>query len=152
MTQGRQAGGRERKAKIVCTLGPAADDAETVRALAEAGMSAARLNASHGTTTDRRDLIGIVREVDEWTNRPIAVLLDLQGPEVRTAAVSEPVSIPTGATVRFVPGDTVDGDVVGLSTAIGAATRGEVVMIDDGVIEETVTDVDGDEGTETDNS
>jgi pyruvate kinase len=138
-----------RKAKIVCTLGPASNDAETVHALADAGMSVARLNASHGETGERRELIDLVREVDERTDRPIAIVLDLQGPEVRTGTVDEPVTLTSGGTVRFVPGETVTGDVVGLSTGIGATEPGDVVMLDDGRIEATVTDVSGDEVTAT---
>ncbi len=149
MTQRRQPAAHVRKAKIVCTLGPASSDTATVRELAEVGMSVARLNASHGTTQARRDLIEVVRAVDDRTNRPIGVVLDLQGPEVRTAPVSDPVPLTTGSTVRMVPGDTVDGETIGLSASLGATEPGDVVMLDDGRIETTVTAVDGDEVTAT---
>ena len=79
-----------RCAKIVCTLGPASDDSETIEALANAGMSVARLNASHGTPESRRHLIDRVRDVDETTTNPLAVLHDLPGPEIRTATIEEP--------------------------------------------------------------
>jgi pyruvate kinase len=138
---------RERKAKIVCTLGPATDDRETVRNLAIAGMSVARLNASHGSTADRRELIGTVRAVDEETDRPIAVVLDLQGPEVRTAPVETPVTLDPGDSVTFVPADGIDGREIGVSTSLAATGPGDVVMLDDGRIEATVTEVDGDRVT-----
>jgi len=58
-----------RNAKIVCTLGPASNDREAIRDLAAAGMSVARLNASHGSSEDRADLIDRVRAVDEESER-----------------------------------------------------------------------------------
>ena len=140
---------RERKAKIVCTLGPTSNDPGTVQDLAAAGMSVARLNASHGTTEDRRELVDVVRAVDESSTRPVAVLLDLPGPEVRTATTDGVVHLEAGEIVRFVPDDVVGADVVGLSTSIAATEPGDVVMLDDGRIEATVTGVDGDEVTAT---
>ena len=95
-----------RNAKIVCTLGPASDDRETIRDLAEAGMTVARINASHGDRTDRRDLIDRIRQVDREVEKPVATMLDLQGPEVRTAPIDEPIHVETGSQVRFVEGET----------------------------------------------
>ena len=87
------------RAKIVCTLGPASDDRETIRGLLSAGMSVARLNASHGTPENRRHLIDRVRDVDETTTNPLAVLHDLPGPEIRTATIEEPVTLEDGRAV-----------------------------------------------------
>jgi len=140
---------RHHDAKIVCTLGPASDDEPTVRALADAGMSVARLNASHGSTADRRRTIRTVRAVDEATDRPIGIVLDLAGPEVRTARIPEAIPLRTGTTVRFVPGDVVEDGVIGLSTSLGATSVGDVILLDDGRIETTVTEVAGDEVTAT---
>jgi pyruvate kinase len=133
-----------RKAKIVCTLGPASDDRGTVRALADAGMSVARLNASHGTREERAALVDTVRRVDDATDSPLAVMVDLQGPEVRTATVDEPIDLPTGATVRFVEGDAATAEEVGLSYSIAAADPGDAVLLDDGRIEARVESVEGD--------
>jgi pyruvate kinase len=132
-----------RNAKIVCTLGPASDDRETIRALADAGMSVARLNASHGTTADRAAAIERVRSVDAASDDSLAVMVDLQGPEVRTAPLEEPISLDAGATVRFVEGDTATPDEVGLSYSIAAVQPGDTVLLDDGRIETTVRRVDG---------
>ncbi|WP_254862424.1 pyruvate kinase [Halovivax gelatinilyticus] len=134
-----------RNAKIVCTLGPASSDRETIRKLAEAGMSVARLNASHGETDDRAELIERVRAVDEARRHPIAVMLDLQGPEVRTAPLSDDrtITLETGGSVTLVEGDTASADEIGLSTWIGGVTRGDRVLLDDGLISLSVTDVTG---------
>ncbi|QLG64088.1 pyruvate kinase [Halorarum salinum] len=133
-----------RRAKIVCTLGPASDDPETVRALSDAGMSVARLNASHGTTEDRGELIDTVRAVDDATADPLAAMLDLQGPEVRTAELDEPIRLETGAEVRFVEGDDATPEEVGISYSIAAVEAGDTVLLDDGRIETTVERVTDD--------
>jgi pyruvate kinase len=134
-----------RNAKIVCTLGPASDDRATIRSLADAGMSVARLNASHGSTDDRAAVIDRLRAVDGATDAPLAAMVDLQGPEVRTAPLSSPVHLETGSTVRFFEGETASGEEVGLSYGIAAASVGDRVLLDDGRIEATVEEVtDGD--------
>jgi pyruvate kinase len=130
-----------RNAKIVCTLGPASDDQATIRALADAGMSVARLNASHGTPDHRADVIDRIRAVDETTDAPLAAMVDLQGPEVRTAPLDEPIHLETGSTVRFVEGDEATPEEVGLSYPIGTVEPGDTVLLDDGRIEATVEEV-----------
>ncbi|QLG50870.1 pyruvate kinase [Natrinema halophilum] len=129
-----------RNAKIVCTLGPASNDRETIRDLAAAGMSVARLNASHGTRDARAALIDRIREVDEERAKPVAVMLDMQGPEIRTAPLpeGETVTLKTGTEIRFVEGDEVSPDRVGLSLPIDAVEPGDRILLDDGLIETTV--------------
>ena len=132
------------RAKLVCTLGPASEDRETVADLVRAGMSVARLNASHGTTEGRAALIERVRDVSERLGEPVATMLDVPGPEIRTAPLEAPVELPTGAEYRLEPGETVDGDSVGLSGSLAAAAPGDRVLLDDGRIETTVERVAGD--------
>jgi len=127
-----------RNAKIVCTLGPASDDRETIRDLAEAGMTVARINASHGDRTDRRDLIDRIRQVDREVEKPVATMLDLQGPEVRTAPIAEPIHVETGSQVRLVEGETATPAEIGLSVGLAAVSPGDRVLLDDGRIETTV--------------
>jgi len=134
-----------RNAKIVCTLGPASSDRSTIRNLAEAGMTVARINASHGTPEDRAELIDTVRRVDEATTQPLAVMLDLQGPEIRTATTDEAVHLETGSTVRFVPGDEVTPDTVGISVSLSNADPGDRILLDDGRIETVVDHVEGED-------
>jgi len=132
-----------RNAKIVCTLGPASDGRETIADLARAGMSVARFNASHGSTDQRRELVEEVRAVDERTERPVATLLDIPGPEVRTAALSEPVELANGTTVEFHEGTTATYERIGLSRSITRARPDDTVLLDDGRIEATVAGVEG---------
>jgi pyruvate kinase len=131
-----------RRAKIVCTLGPASSDRESIRSLAAAGMSVARFNASHGSPDDRRDLIDRVRSVDEETSTPIGTLLDLPGPEIRTAEMADPVMLGDGETVTFVEGAETTTEQIGLSASIDAVEDGDRIVLDDGRIEATVTGTD----------
>ncbi|WP_128477593.1 pyruvate kinase [Halorussus pelagicus] len=133
-----------RNAKIVCTLGPASDSQRTIRELADAGMTVARLNASHGTREDRAELVDHVRHVDETTADPLAVMVDLQGPEIRTAETDDPVHLETDSTVRFVKGDTATPEEVGLSYSITNVEPGDKVLLDDGRIETVVEEIDAD--------
>ncbi|WP_306056646.1 pyruvate kinase [Natronococcus wangiae] len=132
-------------AKIVCTLGPASDDRGTITELAEAGMSVARLNASHGSLEDRATLIDRVRTVDERRDEPVAVMLDMKGPEIRTAPLpeGETVELETGSEIEFVEGEEASPGRVGLSLPIEAVEAGDRILLDDGLIETTVLERDG---------
>jgi len=131
-----------RNAKIVCTIGPASDDRETIERLAAAGMSVARLNASHGDRDHRSTVIDRIRAVDAVADGPVATMLDLQGPEVRTATVTAPIELAAGDEVRFVEGEAASADRVGLSVPLTGVETGDRVLLDDGLIETTVVGVD----------
>ncbi len=75
--------------KIVCTLGPATDSPETIRAMVRAGMTVARLNFSHGTHEDKRRMAEMVRRIAEEEKRYVALMGDLQGPKIRIGEVPE---------------------------------------------------------------
>jgi pyruvate kinase len=134
-----------RGATIVCTLGPASEDTETITELARAGMSVARLNASHGTPEDRARVVEHVRAASAETGRPIPTILDVPGPEIRTAPLSDPVHIATDREYRLVEGATVEDGTVGVSRSLAAAEPGDRVLLDDGRIETTVQRVEGDD-------
>ena len=133
-----------RNAKIVCTLGPASDSLRQIEDLVDAGMSVARINTSHGTVEDSESLVDAVRMVDEEKQHPLATMLDLQGPEIRTVSLSEPVEFRVGDEVRFVEGPDTEAGEVGLSMDISAVEPRGRVLLDDGRIETTVVEVDGD--------
>ncbi|WP_284009402.1 pyruvate kinase [Haloarcula pelagica] len=133
-----------RSAKIVCTLGPASESTDQIASLARAGMSVARLNASHGSAEHRREMIDRIRAADSRVDTPIAAMLDMPGPEVRTAPISEPIELTTGSTVEFVVDDDATPQRVGLSKSITAVEPGDRVLLDDGRIETTVERIEGD--------
>ena len=107
-------------------------------------MSVARLNASHGSPEHRRTMIDRIKTVDERVDTPVASMLDMPGPEVRTAPIEEPIELVAGSTVSFVVGDDATPESVGLSQSISSASPGDRVLLDDGRIETTVERVDGD--------
>ena len=72
-----------RKTKIICTLGPASSDYDTIRAMCIAGMNVARINMSHGTYEEHQAKIDLVKQVRQELDMPIAIMLDTKGPEVR---------------------------------------------------------------------
>src|SRR3954449_6260797 len=103
---------RTRKAKIVATLGPASSSPAAIRALFEAGADVFRFNFSHGTHEDHRARSEAVRAVERETARPIAVLMDLQGPKLRVGEFADGrVTLRAGAAFRLDLDTTVPGDV-----------------------------------------
>jgi len=134
-----------RNAKIVCTIGPASDSRSMLRNLVDAGMSVARINASHGDREDRSALIDRIQSVGRATDEPLAAMLDTQGPEIRTADIEGSIELETDSEIRLYEGDDATPEAVGLSIPITGVEAGDTVLFDDGRIELTVTEVDGDD-------
>jgi pyruvate kinase len=125
-----------RRAKIVCTLGPAVATPEKVLALVEAGMDVARFNFSHGTHADHQLNYDMVRHASDVTGHAVAVLADLQGPKIRLGTfVDGPQVWSTGETVRITT-DPVAGSHDRVSTTYKLLHQdvvvGDRVLIDDG--------------------
>ncbi|MGW2508700.1 pyruvate kinase [Streptomyces scopuliridis] len=136
-----------RRAKIVCTLGPATDSYDQIKALVEAGMDVARLNLSHGTYADHEERYQRVREAAEETGRSVGILADLQGPKIRLGRFREgPVLLERGdeftITVEPLEGDrqTCGTTYGGLAADVSA---GERILVDDGKVTLEVTSVEG---------
>ncbi len=139
-----------RRAKIVCTMGPAASTPERIRHLVDVGMDVARLNLSHGDYAAHEHVYFDVRRASDAAGRAVGILVDLQGPKIRTGRfVDGPVLLEPGApftiTTRDVPGDVheVGTTYAGLP---GDVQPGHRILIDDGklalaVLETTDTDV-----------
>lgn len=127
-----------RATTLVCTLGPASNTESEIRDLADAGMAIARINTSHGTPEEQAALIERVRSVESTLDRPLAVVVDLQGPEVRTASLDEPITLTEDSMVQFSAGETATPDEIGLSTTITEAAPGDEIFLDDGRIEAIV--------------
>ena len=72
-----------RKTKIICTIGPASENKETLIAMCKAGMNVARLNFSHGTYPEQQSKIDLIKQVRQELGLPIAIMLDTKGPEYR---------------------------------------------------------------------
>lgn len=129
-----------RQAKIVCTLGPASSDRDTIEALASAGMDVARLNTSHGTIDERSAIIDHVQAVTGAVGRPIATMIDLRGPEIRTADVDGSVDLTAGDTIRFVNDQVLTEETIGVTLDLGGVEPGARILLDDGRIAAEITD------------
>jgi pyruvate kinase len=105
-------------------------------------MNVARLNASHGSTAQRRELISMARDVEDRSGSPLAVLLDLSGPEVRTAPSDTTRTLQTGEELSFTTIERASGEQIGLTESIAAVSPGDRVLLDDGRIETTVERVE----------
>ncbi|MCU1592979.1 MAG: pyruvate kinase [Frankiales bacterium] len=137
----------KRRAKIVCTLGPATHSYERVRALVYAGMDVARLNFSHGAYEDHAQAYTWVRQASDESGRGVGVLVDLQGPKIRLGTfVDGPVIWATGEVVTITTED-VEGTHDVVSTTYkglaGDVTVGDRLLVDDGKVGLKVVGVDG---------
>ncbi len=136
-----------RRAKIVCTLGPATESVDSVRELITAGMDVARFNMSHGSHEDHDRRYSVVREVSEEFDRPVAILADLQGPKIRLGTFAEgPHDLATGDEFTITTDDVVGDRAICSTTYKGLAedsAPGDRLLIDDGKIVVEVTSVEG---------
>jgi pyruvate kinase len=137
-----------RRAKIICTIGPACHSEALMRDLLRLGMDVARLNFSHGTHEDHAHNIQRLRRAAEREHRTVCILQDLQGPKIRTGALEghEPVLLKTGSVVTITPRD-VPGTPTRISTTFPdlarEVTAGARILLSDGLIELRVRSVRG---------
>ena len=136
------------RTKIVCTLGPASDNEETVRALIKEGLDCARFNFSHGTHPEHLERIQRFRRVEKEFGLKLPCMLDTKGPEIRLGKFAEPVILQEGQkytlTTKEVPGD-INQATVSHKGITKDLKPGDTVLIDDGLVELKVDNL-----TETD--
>ena len=128
-----------RKAKIVATIGPASESEEQLRALMLAGMNVARVNMSHGEREHHGEVIQRIRRVASELHQPLAIMLDLSGPKIRTGKLRDgEVYLDEGATVRITTEEII-GDATRFSANYPLLARevkaGDRILISDGEIE-----------------
>jgi len=140
----------DRRAKIMCTVGPACNSEAMLRDLMRLGMDVARLNFSHGTHEEHARHIERLRRAAEQENRTICILQDLQGPKIRTGRLKggAPVMLAAGSQVTITPRD-IEGTASLISTTFRGLAQevkpGARVLLCDGLIELRVVRVRGDE-------
>lgn len=140
-----------RRAKIVCTIGPASRSPDVLRALVDAGMDVARLNFSHGSHADHAAVVADLRRIADEAGRPLAILQDLQGPKIRLGTLQGgSVQLSTGA--RFVlTTEEIEGDADRASTTYKAlpsdVTQGDDILLSDGLLRLRVDVVNGEDIT-----
>lgn len=128
-----------RKTKIICTMGPATDNIEVLRAMARAGMNVARFNFSHGSHEEHKQRIDRVKAVREEYNLPIALLLDTKGPEIRTGDMQDgKIFLKKGEQIRLTPRaclGTPSKISITYPDLYQDVQAGTSILIDDGLIE-----------------
>jgi len=134
---------KRRKAKIVCTLGPASARRDVLFTLIREGMDVARLNFSHGSHEFHRETVKLIREGEQKFDRPVTILQDLQGIKIRVGGVKNgAVKITRGAEVSLFPGEGTGDEkniFVSYPLLLKDARKGDTVLIDDGLIQMEVT-------------
>lgn len=136
-----------RKTKIICTIGPACQDEETMRQLMLAGMNVARLNFSHGTHEDHLQKINTIKKVRTELGLPVAIMLDTKGPEYRIRAFEN-------GSVNLKPGDEfifTTEDVTGNEKQVSVnykelaheLEKGDIILLNNGLLSFEVTSADG---------
>ncbi len=136
-----------RRAKIVCTLGPAVESVEKITELIDAGMNMARLNLSHGSHDEHQKRLDLVRVASKKANKAVAILVDLQGPKIRLGRFSSgPHELSRGDTFTITT-DDIAGTKDKVSTTYkglpGDCKAGDAIMIDDGKVSVQVVQVKG---------
>ena len=133
-----------RKTKIVCTLGPACSDKQTLIEMCKAGMNVARLNFSHNTHADHEKRIALIKEVREELGLPIAIMLDTKGPEYRIKTFKNgKITLKEGDTFTFTA-DEVEGDETRVSVNYKGLPhdleKGDIILLNNGLLSFEVTD------------
>ena len=136
--------------KIVCTIGPASKNYDTLKAMAEAGMNVARLNFSHGDYEGHERKLNLVRQVERDLKRPIATLLDTKGPEIRTGQMQNgEIQLTAGSEIVLTSDETCIGTperiYVNYPLLSQEVMPGQNIYIDDGALHLEVERIEGQE-------
>ena len=137
------------KTRIVCTIGPASDSPEMLEQMLTAGMTIARLNFSHGDFRLHGDTIRRIRQAAEMANRPVAIMADLPGPKIRIGTLAEePVDLAIGSRFTLTTED-ITGNSERVSVTLKelprAVSPGNILFINDGLIQVQVETIEGEE-------
>ncbi len=138
-----------RKTKIIATIGPASNNRPMLEKLVEAGMNVARLNFSHGNYETHGEVIRTIRSIARTMNRPVGILLDLQGPKIRVGKLEDgqPVRLKRNATFSI-----TSRPIVGTAEIVSTTYQNlpqdvkenDMILLDDGLIRLQVVSVSGD--------
>lgn len=128
-----------KKTKIVCTMGPRSDDEDIMRALVREGMDVARFNFSHGDHEEQKNRMDMLKRIREEEKKPIAILLDTKGPEIRTGVLKDgkKVNLQTGdefvLTTQKIEGDEKKVSIT-YEGLVEDVQVGTIILVDDGLI------------------
>ena len=129
---------RFKRTKVICTIGPATESFSMLKQMQKAGMNVARINMSHSDHKSAKKIIDRIKKLNNQVQTPVGVLLDTQGPEIRTGDTSNIVDIKTGEIVTFTIRD--DSDVESTSIRvhydelIDSVSVGTLISLDNGLM------------------
>lgn len=126
------------KTKIAVTIGRSSSDLEKIKEMALAGASIFRINFSHGTRDEWREIVKITREIENELGKHFALIGDLPGPSVRLGILDNPINVKAGELVKLIPSERARGGSEKLiplpnEVAFRALRKGHVILMDDGL-------------------
>ncbi|MGL5506388.1 MAG: pyruvate kinase, partial [Paraclostridium sp.] len=137
------------RTKIVCTLGPASETEEVLTQLVENGLNVCRFNFSHGSHEEHKGRLDMAKKVREKLNKPVALLLDTKGPEIRTGNFADPeVLLEEGSKFTITMNDVVGTKemcTVSYKDLNKDVVPGDTILIDDGLVGLKVQEINGEE-------
>ena len=127
-----------KRTKIICTIGPATESFISLKRLHKAGMNVARLNMSHSNHSNAKKIIDRIRKLNKQVKNPVGILLDTQGPEIRTGDTSEVVNLEPGQLVSFTVRDEIDVETTSIRVhydeLIQSVSVGTLISLDNGLL------------------
>ena len=127
-----------KRTKIICTIGPATESYSSLMKLYKAGMNIARLNMSHSDHKSAKKIIDRIKKINKKVSNPIGILLDTQGPEIRTGDTSSVVHLEPGEKVSFTIRDEIDVETTSIRVhydeLINSVKVGSLITLDNGLL------------------
>ena len=129
---------KHKRTKIICTIGPTTETFSSIKKLHEAGMNVARLNMSHSNHKNAKKIIDRIKKLNKTIENPVGILLDTQGPEIRTGDTSQVVNLEPGQLVSFTIRDEVDVETTSIRVhydeLIQSVNVGTLISLDNGLL------------------
>lgn len=126
------------KTKIICTIGPATESYDMLQKMNNAGMNIIRLNMSHGDHASHKKVIDNIRKINKKSNWPIGILLDTQGPEIRTGDLSTSLDLKTGSIISVTLRDGMNVEETSIhinyEDMLNSVNVGDKITVDNGLI------------------
>ncbi len=149
LTAGQSVANIRKMSRIVCTIGPSSSSQETIEKMMLAGMDVARLNFSHGNFTEHEKALNFIRTAEKKWHRPVAVLMDLCGPKIRTSEMQDgKIQLSPGSQV-IIQADSIIGTAECFSTiapeVLADLRQSDQILLDDGLLELKVEQTGSDE-------
>jgi len=127
-----------KKTKIICSIGPASCNVETMTKMVENGMNVARVNFSHATLEEKQEVVNVVKKVREITNQNVAILYDTKGPEFRNGMLkNDEILLEEGKTIRVLKENVIGTNEyfsVNHASAIDSLNVGNIILLENGLM------------------